>query len=259
MIDYRNERQTGHILTVEEPMEYLHKHKESIVDQREIGLDTLSYANALKNAMREAPDVIMIGEIRDRETMQDAISYAETGHLCLSTLHSNNANQTLERIINFFPEAARSQLLLDLSLNLQAVVSLRLLHGVNGRRVPAVEILLKSPYVSDLIAKGEVDLLKDAMKSALDRGMQTFDESLFRLYRDGKITLEEALDNADSRNDLQLRIRLSGVDSPPGNGGEQMAIEKEPESEQPADAGVWIADSLAGQQKTETAKNSGDN
>lgn len=230
MIDHRNGRVTGHILTVEEPIEYLHTHKESIVDQREIGLDTMSYANALKNAMREAPDVIMIGEIRDRETMQHAISYAETGHLCLSTLHSNNANQTLERIINFFPEGARPQLLLDLSLNLQAVVSLRLLHSVKGHRVPAVEILLKSPYVSDLIAKGEVDLLKEAMKTAVDRGMQTFDESLFRLYRDGKISFDEALDNADSRNDLQLRIRLSGAElaGSENTAGDEMSIEPEP-------------------------------
>jgi twitching motility protein PilU len=252
MIDYRNERLTGHILTVEEPVEYLHSHKESIVDQREIGLDTMSYANALKNAMREAPDVIMIGEIRDRETMQAAISYAETGHLCLSTLHSNNANQTLERIINFFPEIARPQLLLDLSLNLQAVVSLRLLQGINGHRVPATEILLKSPYVSDLIAKGEVDLLKEAMKSAVDRGMQTFDESLYRLFRDGKITLEEAIEHADSRTDLQLRIRLSGDqpqdDSSPEAHEMRMEPQEEP-AERPEDSGIWIADSLGGPQK----------
>jgi len=210
MIDYRNERKTGHVLTVEEPIEYLHRHKESIVDQREIGLDTMSYANALKNAMREAPDVIMIGEIRDRETMQDAISYAETGHLCLSTLHSNNANQTLERIINFFPEVARPQMLTDLSLNLQAVVSLRLLQGLDSHRIPAVEVLLKTAYVSDLIAKGEVDMLKEAMKANVDRGMQTFDESLYRLYRDGRISFDQAIEHADSRTDLLLRIRLSG-------------------------------------------------
>ena len=258
MIDYRNERTTGHILTVEEPIEYLHRHKESIVDQREIGLDTISYANALKNAMREAPDVIMIGEIRDRETMQAAISYAETGHLCLSTLHSNNANQTLERIINFFPEAARPQLRLDLSLNLQAVVSLRLLHGLDGHRVPAVEILLKSPYVSDLIAKGEVDLLKEAMKMAVDRGMQTFDESLFHLYVDGRISLETALDNADSRNDLQLRINLSGATVDDGDGAQasEMTIEpvEAPKPEHETDAGQWIADSLGGPPPPDASK-----
>ncbi len=208
MIDYRNERRTGHILTVEEPVEYLHRHKQSIVDQREIGFDTQSYAAALKNAMREAPDVIMIGEIRDRETMQHAIAYAETGHLCLSTLHANNANQTLDRIINFFPDTARHQLLIDLSLNLKAVISQRLVKGRDGKRLPAVELLLQTPYVSDLIEKGEIDQLKEAMKQGVDRGMQTFDESLFRLYKAGRITLDTALDNADSRTDLGLRVRL---------------------------------------------------
>jgi twitching motility protein PilU len=210
MIDYRNQRQTGHILTVEEPIEYLHLHKQSVVDQREVGLDTLSYANALKNAMREAPDVIMIGEIRDRETMQAAISYAETGHLCLSTLHSNNANQALDRIINFFPEAARTQLLIDLSLNLRAVVSQRLLRGVDGLRIPAVELLLSTPYVSDLIEKGEIALIKEAMKLGTNHGMQTFDEALYRLYAAGRITYSEAIANADSRTDLALRVRLNG-------------------------------------------------
>ena len=258
MIDHRNARMTGHILTVEEPVEYLHSHRKSIVDQREIGLDTLSYANALKNAMRETPDVIMIGEIRDRETMQAAISYAETGHLCLSTLHSNNANQTLERIINFFPEEARPQLLLDLSLNLQAVVSLRLLRGANGRRIPAVEVLLKTPYVSDLIAKGQVELLKDAMKLVRDSGMQTFDDALHRLYHDGKISFKEALTHADSRNDLQLRIRLSGDKIRDDEMTEADEMRLEPQS-QPAittqvDPGTWIDDSIGGPQQHETAK-----
>jgi twitching motility protein PilU len=209
MIDYRNEHETGHILTVEDPIEFLHKHKRSIVDQRELGLDTLSYSNALQNAMREAPDVILIGEIRDRETMQAAIAYAETGHLCLSTLHANNANQTLDRIVNFFPETAHHQLLMDLSANLQAVVSQRLVKGIDAKRVPAVEMLLRTPYVADLIQKGEIDDLKDAMKDGTDVGMQTFDQSLFELYRQGKISEEEALGNADSRNDLGLKIRLS--------------------------------------------------
>jgi twitching motility protein PilU len=209
MIDYRNETRTGHMLTIEEPIEYLHRHKRSIVDQREIGLDTLSYDNALKNAMREAPDLILIGEIRDRDTMKHAIAYAETGHLCLSTLHANNANQTLDRIINFFPDSARHQLLIDLSLNLQAVISMRLVKGLDAKRVPAVELLLRTPYVSDLIEKGEIDQLKDAMKQGLEVGMQTFDESLYRLYAAGRISMEEALENADSRTDLALRIRLS--------------------------------------------------
>ena len=213
MIDYRNQRKTGHMLTVEEPIEYLHSHKLGMVDQREVGLDTLSYAAALKNAMRQAPDVIMIGEIRDRETMQAAIAYAETGHLCLSTLHANNANQTLDRIINFFPDSARHQLLIDLSLNLKGVVSQRLLRGVDGKRVPAVEILLSTPYVADLIEKGEIYSIKEAMKQSLEHGMLTFDESLYRLYADGRISYEDAIAHADSQTDLALRVRLQGPDS----------------------------------------------
>lgn len=209
MIDWRNQRHTGHILTIEEPIEFIHEHQQSIVDQREIGMDTQSYAAALKNAMREAPDVIMIGEIRDRETMQYAIAYAETGHLCLSTLHANNANQTLDRIINFFPDSSRQQLLIDLSLNLKAVISQRLIKDINGKRVPAVELLLQTSFISDLIEKGAIHEIKDAMKQGVDRGMQTFDEHLFRLYSAGRISLEAALENADSRTDLGLRIRLS--------------------------------------------------
>ena len=251
MIDYRNARQTGHILTVEEPIEYLHTHKESIVDQREIGIDTQSYAAALKNAMREAPDVIMIGEIRDRRTMQAAIAYAETGHLCLSTLHANNANQTLDRIVNFFPETAHRQLLLDLSLNLQAVVSQRLLRGVNGRRIPAVELLLRTAYVADLIGKGEVDQLKEAMKASHDRGMQTFDQSLFDLYDAGKISLDEALDNADSRNDLQLRIRLRGDGIEGLGAAEPLRVEAPAAPPAPVDPGTWIDDSLGHGKKPE--------
>ncbi|MGA0586548.1 PilT/PilU family type 4a pilus ATPase [Dyella sp. KRB-257] len=210
MIDYRNQHKTGHMLTVEEPIEFLHTHKQSMVDQREVGLDTLSYASALKNAMRQAPDVIMIGEIRDRETMQAAIAYAETGHLCLSTLHANNANQTLDRIINFFPDSSRHQLLIDLSLNLKGVVSQRLLRSVEGRRVPAVEILLSTPYVADLIEKGEIYTIKEAMKQSLEHGMLTFDESLYRLYATGRIGYAEAIEHADSQTDLALRIRLQG-------------------------------------------------
>jgi twitching motility protein PilU len=210
MIDYRNERHTGHMLTIEEPIEFLHTHKQSLVDQREIGIDTLSYANALKNAMREAPDVILIGEIRDRETMQHAIAYAETGHLCLSTLHANNANQTLDRIINFFPDTARHQLLIDLSLNLRAVVSQRLVRTVDDQRVPAVELLLRTPFVSDLIAKGEIDAIKEAMKQGAAVGMATFDQSLYQLYAAGRISYKEAILNADSQTDLALHIRLVG-------------------------------------------------
>lgn len=210
MIDHRNRTRTGHILTVEDPIEFLHEHKQSVVDQREIGIDTLSYAVALKNAMRQAPEVIMIGEIRDRETMAAAIAYAETGHLCLSTLHANNANQTLDRVINFFPETARHQLLIDLSLNLKAVVSQRLIRAVDGKRVPAVEILSSSPYIADLIEKGEIASIKDAMKASQENGMQTFDGALYDLYASGRISYEQAIEHADSRTDLALRIRLEG-------------------------------------------------
>jgi twitching motility protein PilU len=210
MIDHRNRTRGGHILTIEDPVEYLHQHRMSIVDQREVGIDTLSYANALRNAMREAPSVIMIGEIRDRETMQQAIAYAETGHLCLSTLHANNANQTLDRILNFFPDTARHQLLIDLSLNLKGVVSQRLLHAVDGTRVPAVEVLLVTAYMSELIEKGEIATIREAMKQNSEPGMQTFDQALYALYAEGTIGYAEALEHADSRTDLALQIRLQG-------------------------------------------------
>lgn len=208
MIDHRNNSTPGHILTIEDPLEFLHRHKRSIVNQREVGLDTRSYSAALKNAMREAPDVILIGEIRDMSTMQHAIAYAETGHLCLSTLHANNSNQALDRIINFFPDTAHKQILMDLSLNLRAVVSQRLIVSKDGGLVPAVEVMLLSRYISELIKKGEIKNMKEAIGQSEIHGMQTFDQSLYRLYRSGQITLEEALKNADSRNDLSLRIRL---------------------------------------------------
>ncbi len=209
MLDYRNQHATGHVLTIEDPIEYVHQHKQSIVDQREVGLDTLSYANALKNAMREAPDVILIGEIRERDTMMNAIVYSETGHLCLSTLHANNTYQTLERIINFFPEDAHKQLFMDLSLNLKAVISQRLIQGLHGKRVPAFEVMLVSPYISELIQQGKVDKIHDIIESNNALGMQTFDQSLYNLYKAGLISREEALHNADSRNNLGLRIKLS--------------------------------------------------
>lgn len=209
MIDYRNEHHRGHILTIEDPIEYLYKHKKSIVDQREIGIDTLSYDNALKNAMREAPDVILIGEIRDRNSMKHAIAYAETGHLCISTLHANNANQTMDRIINFFPEDAKQQVLADLSLNLRAIISLRLIPGINNQRVAAVEILINTPYISDLIEKGKIDEIKDAMSRGTEQGMQTFDQALLNLYKEGKITKENAIKFADSKNNVGLQIRLN--------------------------------------------------
>lgn len=208
MIDYRNENHRGHILTIEDPIEYLHRHKKSIVDQREIGIDTLSYENALKNAMREAPDVILIGEIRERNSMKQAIAYAETGHLCISTLHANNANQTLDRIINFFPEDAKRQLLMDLSFNLRAIISLRLIPGVSSHRIPAVEVLLNTPYISDLIDKGKVEEIKEVMARSNEQGMQTFDQALLALYKEGKITKENAIKYADSKNNVGLQIRL---------------------------------------------------
>jgi twitching motility protein PilU len=209
MIDYRNSNVSGHILTIEDPIEYLHRHKKSVVNQREVGLDTHSYHEALKNAMREAPDVIMIGEIRDVETMEAAIAFSETGHLCLATLHSNNADQTLERILNFFPESAHRNILMNLALNLRAVISQRLVIGKDGRRLPAAEVLLNTPLIRDMIRRGQVHEIKEAMDRSLQEGMQTFDQALMTMYKSGQIDLEEALVKADSRDGLALKIRLS--------------------------------------------------
>jgi len=209
MLDQRNSHSSGHILTIEDPIEYLHRHKKSIVNQREVGLDTHTYHEALRNAMREAPDVIMIGEIRDTDTMEAAISFSETGHLCLATLHSNNADQTLERILNFFPESAHKNVLMNLALNLRAVISQRLVSGKDGRRLPAVEVLLNTPLIRDMIRRGQIHEVKEAMDRSLQEGMQTFDQSLYKLYKAGRIELEEALAKADSRDGLALKIRLS--------------------------------------------------
>ncbi|MDD5404874.1 MAG: PilT/PilU family type 4a pilus ATPase [Sulfuricella sp.] len=214
MVGYRNENSFGHIITIEDPVEYVHEHKNCIVTQREVGVDTDNWFAALKNALRQAPDVILIGEIRDRETMDYAIAFAETGHLCLSTLHANSTNQALDRIINFFPEERRAQLLMDLSLNLKAFVSQRLLPMKEGKgRVAAVEIMLNSPLISDLVFKGEVHEIKEIMSKSRELGMQTFDQSLFDLYEAGKISYGDALRNADSVNDLRLRIKLQGQES----------------------------------------------
>ncbi len=209
LIDYRNSNASGHIITIEDPIEFIHSHKKSLVNQREVGVDTISYEDALKNTLRQAPDVILIGEIRSRETMEHAIAFAETGHLCLSTLHANNSNQALDRIINFFPEDRRNQLLMDLSLNLKAFVSQRLIPTIDGKRVAAVEVLLNTQYVSDLILKGEVHGIKEAMEKSETTGMQTFDTHLQKLYEQGKISLEDALANSDSPNNLRLKISLS--------------------------------------------------
>lgn len=219
MIQYRNQNAAGHILTIEDPIEYIHKNSKSIVNQREVGIDTLNYERALENALREAPDVILIGEVRNRDTMDHAMAYAETGHLCMSTLHANNANQAVERIINFFPEDRKKQLLMDLSLNLKAVVSQRLLPiKGQGGRIAAMEVLINTPAIADLIYKGEVGLLKEAMGRTNDVGMQTFDQSLLRLYADGLVEYEDALRAADSQNDLRLAIKQDclrrGLDDP---------------------------------------------
>ena len=208
LIDHRNTNSSGHIITIEDPIEFIHRHKRSIVNQREIGVDTRSFHQALKNTLRQAPDVILIGEIRDRETMEHAIAFAETGHLCISTLHANNANQALDRIINFFPEERRNQLLLDLSLNLKCFVSQRLIPTLDGKRCAAIEILLGTPTVAQAIHKGEVESIKEIMAKSENLGMQTFDAALFKLYEEGKISFEDALKNADSSNNLRLRIKL---------------------------------------------------
>ena len=211
MIGYRNENRYGHIITIEDPVEYVHPHKNCLITQREVGVDTDSWEAALKNTLRQAPDVILIGEIRDRETMEHAIAFAETGHLCLGTLHANSSNQALDRIINFFPEERRQQLLMDLSLNLKAVISQRLIPLKDGKgRAAAVEILLNSPLISDLIFKGEVHEIKEIMKKSRELGMQTFDQALFDLYEAGRISYEDALRNADSINELRLKIKLHG-------------------------------------------------
>lgn len=209
MIGYRNKNSSGHIISIEDPIEYIHQHQSCIVTQREVGIDTESFEVALKNTLRQAPDVILIGEVRTRETMDHAVAFAETGHLCLATLHANNANQAMERVINFFPEDAHHQLLMDLSLNLAGVISQRLIPGLHEKLVPAVEVMLNSPYIADLIAKGEFSGIKEAMGHSTEIGMCTFDQALYQLYTDGRISLDEALHNADSRTDLALRVRLA--------------------------------------------------
>jgi twitching motility protein PilU len=211
MIDYRNTNAPGHIITVEDPIEFVHRHKKSIVNQRELGFDTQSWGDALKNAMRQAPDVILIGEIRDSDTMEAAITFADTGHLCLATLHSTNANQSFERILNFFPEERHAQVLMQLSLNLRSIISQRLIPGLDGKRVPAIEILMDTPRVKELIKKGQVDVIKEAMEQGIQEGCQTFDHALFLLYKEGKITLEQAIMNADSANNLRIKIKLEGL------------------------------------------------
>ena len=224
LIDYRNTNSTGHIITIEDPIEYVHSHKGCIVNQREVGVDTDSFEDALKNTLRQAPDVILIGEIRDRETMEHALAFAETGHLAISTLHANNANQALDRIVNFFPEEKRQSLLSDLSINLQAFVSQRLVQTVDKKRCAAIEIMLNSPRIADLIKAGEVLEIKEVMEKSERVGMQTFDMALYNLYKAGKITLDEALKNADGANNLRLKIEL-------GEKGESVAVVEDDKAE----------------------------
>jgi twitching motility protein PilU len=229
MVDHRNSSEPGHIITIEDPIEFVHRHKQSIVTQREIGFDTHSFQAALKNTLRQAPDVILIGEIRDTETMEAAITFAETGHLCLGTLHSNNANQAIERIMNFFPLERHGQIYLQLSLNLRSIISQRLIPSLDGRRVAALEILMDTPRIKDLIKRAEVDTLKEGMEQGVQEGCQTFDQALFELYKEGKINVQQALIHADSANNLRLKIKLAGLkgdDDPqqaadPLNGGAQ--------------------------------------
>ncbi len=209
LIDARNTNTSGHIITIEDPIEFIHNHKKSIVNQREVGLDTDCYEDALKNTLRQAPDVILIGEVRDRETMEHCIAFAETGHLAISTLHANNSNQALDRIINFFPEDRRNQLLMDLSLNVRAFISQRLIPTLDGKRAVAVEVMLGTPLIQDLILKGDIHGIRDIMEKSTNLGMQTFDQAIFKLYKDGVISIEEALRNADSQNNLRLKISLS--------------------------------------------------
>jgi len=228
LIDYRNSNSAGHIITIEDPVEFVHNHKKSIINQREVGVDTDCYEDALENTLRQAPDVILIGEIRSQETMEHALAFAETGHLCVSTLHANNANQALDRVINFFPEERHKQLLLDLSLNIQAIISQRLIPTIDGKRAAAIEVLLGTPRISDLIKSGEVSAIKEIMSKGEAQGMQTFDSALIKLYNAGRISLEEAMKNADSKNEVRLKITLSEK-------GEAFTDQEEDEDEEETD------------------------
>ncbi|HEX5514177.1 MAG TPA: PilT/PilU family type 4a pilus ATPase [Gammaproteobacteria bacterium] len=238
LIDHRNSNSAGHIITIEDPIEFVHRHKRSLVNQREVGVDTDSFQDALINTLRQAPDVILIGEIRSAETMEHALAFAETGHLCLSTLHANNANQAIDRILNFFPEERHRQILSDLSLNMRAIISQRLVPTVDGKRAAAIEILIGSSTVQEYIGRGEIGLLKEVMEKSAPQGMQTFDMALLKLYQEGRISLDEALRNADSANNLRLRINLaeSGARQQAGDTGSGLSLAIEPEEEEPEEA-----------------------
>ena len=235
LIDHRNEHSFGHIITVEDPVEYVHPSKNCLITHREVGRDTHGWFNALKNTLRQAPDVILIGEIRDKETMEFALAFAETGHLCMATLHANSSNQALDRIINFFPEERHAQLHMDLSLNLRAFVSQRLVSKAGGGRVAAIEILLNSPLISDLILKGETNMIKEVMAKSTELGMQTFDQALFDLAESGRITQEDALRNADSINELRLRFKLKGKNQEKSGLADQLSLHEEPKQEDEAE------------------------
>jgi len=225
LIDFRNSNSAGHIITIEDPVEFVHRHKKSIVNQREVGVDTRSFQKALKNTLRQAPDVILIGEVRDRETMEHCLAFAETGHLAISTLHANNANQALDRIINFFPEERRAQLLMDLSSNIRAFVSQRLIPSVDGKRVAAIEVMLGTPTIQELILRGEFESIKEVMEKSENLGMQTFDGALFKLYCAGKITADEALRNADSANNVRLKIKFHDQGNASGDGKSSLSLQ----------------------------------
>ncbi len=239
MIDWRNSNQAGHIITIEDPVEFMHSHKKSFVTQREVGSDTISFHNALKNTLRQAPDVILLGEIREHETMEHAIAFAETGHLAMATLHANNANQALERIINFFPIESHQQVYMNLALNLRAILSQRLVKTVDGKRAAAIEILINTPRISDLILKGDISSIKEAMENGEQQGMQTFDQALFKLCQQGRISEVEALRNADSANNLRLKMKMAKLDeSPdPSSGLDSMLNKSQGDSSQPGAGG----------------------
>jgi len=253
LIDYRNQKSKGHIITIEDPVEFTHPHKNCIVNQREVGTDTNSFHDALANTLRQAPDVILIGEIRHQETMEHALAFAETGHLCLSTLHANNANQAMDRIINFFPEERHNQLLQDLSLNMRGIISQRLIPTVDGKRAAAIEILLGTPRAADLIAKGAVSDLKELMEKSGEQGMQTFDMALFKLYKQGKVSLEEALKNADSKNNLRLKITLDEK----GAGKEDAKAEAKPAAKAAPEKAKFPAPDAPAAKKEEPKKELG--
>ena len=236
LIDHRNEHSYGHIITVEDPVEYVHPSKNCLVTHREVGRDTNGWFNALKNTLRQAPDVILIGEIRDKETMEFALAFAETGHLCMATLHANSSNQALDRIINFFPEERHAQLHMDLSLNLKAFVSQRLVSKAGGGRVAAIEILLNSPLISDLILKGETNMIKEIMAKSTELGMQTFDQALFDLAESGRISQEDALRNADSINELRLRFKLKSKNQEKSGMADELSLHEEPKEEELEDS-----------------------